>query len=87
MLVSDANDNLSYQDDFRATRWPHLGRLEVAHPTHGGYRDGGFWVGLKGGTATSTHLVQRVNSPRPLKELVVTANCYADSQNLAAARR
>jgi len=82
VLASDANGNLSYQDDFRATRWPHLGRLEVVHPTHGGYRDGGFWVGLKGGTATSAQLVQRVNSPRPLKELAVTANCYADSRNL-----
>ena len=84
-LVADANDDLGYQDDFQSTRWPHLGRLDVAHASHGGYRAGGFWVGLKGGTATSLRLVQRVYSPRPLKDLVVTANCYADGQNLGGA--
>ena len=81
-LVADENDSLTYQDDFRSTRWPHLGTLTVAHPSHGGFRDGGFWVGLKGGTATSTRLVQRIISPRPLKDLAVIAECYADAPNL-----
>jgi hypothetical protein len=81
-LVADDNDALSYVDDFRATRWPHLGTLMTAHPSHGGFRDGLFWVGLKGGTATSTLLMQRISSPRPLKELAVIADCYADAPNL-----
>ena len=41
-----------------------------------------FWVGMVGGYATSTELLQRFSSPRPLKELVVTADCYADGKNL-----
>ena len=81
-LVADDNDALSYQDDFEATRWPHFGEVTAAHPSHGGFRKGIFWVGLKGGTATSTHLVQRISSPRPLKELAVFADCYADAPNL-----
>ena len=81
-LQSDDNDVLSYEDDFQAMRWPHLGAMSVAHASHGGFRDGHFWVGLKGGTATSTRLTQRIASPRPLQELTVTADCYADTTNL-----
>ncbi|NUQ62183.1 MAG: hypothetical protein HUU20_06830 [Pirellulales bacterium] len=82
MLVADAYGNLAYEDDFRSQRWPHLGRLEVEHPTHGGFRAGGFWVGMKGGYATSTKLLQRVSSPQPLGQLVVAADCDADGKNL-----
>ena len=32
---------------------------------------------MVGGYATSTELLQRFFSPRPLKDLVVTADCYA----------
>lgn len=60
----------------------HFGAVTAVHPTHGGFRDGYFWVGLKGGTGTSTQLVQRISSPRPLKELTVSADCYADAPNL-----
>jgi len=81
-LVADDNDVLSYEDVFQATRWAHFGSVTAAHPTHGGFRDGYFWVGLKGGTGTSTQLVQRISSPRPLKELTVSADCYADAPNL-----
>jgi hypothetical protein len=82
MLVADDNDDLSYSDDFQTTRWRHFGDVSAAHPTHGGFRDGYFWIGLKGGTATSTRLIQRVTSPRPLKELKVIGDCYADSPSL-----
>ncbi len=81
-LVADDNDGLSYEDDFQATRWPHFGAVTAAHPSHGGFRQSHFWVGLKGGTATSTRLVQRISSPRALKELTVIADCYADAANL-----
>jgi hypothetical protein len=81
-LLVDDNDALSYADDFRSTRWRHFGDVSAAHPTHGGFRDGYFWIGLKGGTATSTRLIQRVSSPRPLKELKVSADCYADAPSL-----
>ena len=37
---------------------------------------------MVGGFATSTELVQRVSSPRELKELAITADCYADGKNL-----
>jgi hypothetical protein len=37
---------------------------------------------MRGGTATSAHLVQRISAPQPLTALTVTANCFADSQNL-----
>ena len=84
-LVADDYGNLRYEDDFTSARWPHLGRLDVGHQTHGGYRDGGFWVGLKGGFPTTTHLLQRVSSPDPLKQLVVTADCHADGTNLGGA--
>ncbi len=82
MLVTDEYGNLTYQDDFRSRRWSHLGRLDVGHQGYGGFRDSGFWVGLKGGHATSTHLVQRITSPQRLQQLAVTADCYADGQNL-----
>ena len=81
-LVADDNDVLSYEDDFQATRWTHFGEVAAADPSHGGFRDGHFWVGLKGGTGTSTRLVQRISSPRPLKELTVIADCNADAPNL-----
>ena len=81
-LVADDNDALSYEDDFQATRWAHYGEVAAAHPSHGGFRDGYFWVGGKGGTGTSTRLVQRISSPRPLKELTVIADCYADAASL-----
>ncbi len=81
-MVADDYGNLTYQDDFRTGRWRHLGRLEVGHSTHGGYRGDGFWVGLKGGYATSVRLVQRVSAPQPLKQLAVMADCYADGKNL-----
>lgn len=81
-LVADENDALSYEDNFQATRWAHFGEVTAAHPSHGGFRNGHFWVGLKGGTATSTRMVQRISSPRLLKELTVIADCYADAPNL-----
>ena len=81
-LVADAYGNLSYEDDFSTTRWRHLGSVKARHEDHGGYRDGRFWVGMVGGYATSTELVQRVSSSRRLKELAVTADCYADGKNL-----
>ena len=81
-LSSDLYGNLTYEDDFTTKRWSHLGRLDVGHPTHGGYRDRGFWVGMTGGFATSTHLVQRLSSPQPLKQLVVTADCSANGPSL-----
>ncbi len=82
MLSEDLYGNLSYEDDFSTPRWKHFGDLEVAHPDHGGYRDGGFWVGMVGGSATSTTITQRISSPRPLQNLVVTLDCYADAKNL-----
>ena len=81
-LVADDYGSLYYEDDFSTPRWRHLGQLEVAHEDHGGYRGGAFWVGLVGGCATSTKLTQRFSSPWPLKELVVTADCYADAKSL-----
>ena len=58
---------------------------EVANATYGGYRNGGFWVGSKGGYGSSTHLVQRFSiAQQPLKTLAVTADCYADSPNFAS---
>ncbi|MBM4201837.1 MAG: hypothetical protein FJ189_11200, partial [Gammaproteobacteria bacterium] len=81
-LVVDDNDALSYEDDFQTKRWLHFGEASAAHPSHGGFRDGNFWVGLKGGTATSTQMFQRVSSPRPVKELKVIADGYADAPNL-----
>ncbi len=81
-LVADDNDALNYEDDFQATRWAHFGEVTAAHPSHGGFRDRHFWVGLKGGTGTSTQLIQRISSPRPLKELKVVADCYADAPSL-----
>jgi hypothetical protein len=87
VLEADDNDLLGYRDEFRTTRWRHLGTLTAAHPSHGGFRDGGFWVGLKGGTATNTHLVQRVSSPRPLRELTVWADCQANAPDLGGSVR
>ncbi len=81
-LVEDAYGNLFYEDDFSTSRWRHFGSVKARHDDHGGYRDGKFWVGMVGGYATSTELVQRVLSPRELKELAVTADCYADGKNL-----
>jgi len=86
-LQADDNDGLGYHDDFGTSRWRHLGTLTADHPTHGGWRDGGFWVGLKGGTATSTHLVQRFTAPRALQALRVEADCYADAPNLGGSVR
>ena len=86
-LVADDNDDLGYRDDFRTSRWRHLGTLVAAHPTHGGWRGNHFWVGLKGGTATETHLMQRFTSPRPLRELKVLADCQADGPNLGGSVR
>jgi hypothetical protein len=56
--------------------------MKAAHQSHGGWRGDEFWVGMVGGYATSAELLQRFSSPRPLKELVVTADCYADGKNL-----
>ena len=81
-LAIDDNDAMFYEDDFRTDRWKHLGGVNAEHPTHGGFRDGYFWVGLKGGTATATRLVQRISAPRPWKELAVVADCYADAPSL-----
>jgi len=81
-LTADDYGNLTYEDDYRTQRWQHLGRLEVGHTTHGGYREGGFWVGRKGGYATAVRLVQRISSPKPLASLAVTANGFADGKNL-----
>ncbi|MBC8876611.1 MAG: hypothetical protein H8E44_44855 [Planctomycetes bacterium] len=81
-LVADAYGNLSYEDDFSTTRWRHLGSVTARHENHGGYREGKFWVGMVGGYATATEIVQRVSSSRELKELAVTADCYADGKNL-----
>jgi len=83
-LVGDEYGNLSYDDDFSTTRWKHFGRANVAHKNHGGHRSDEFWVGMVGGYATSTELVQRVSSPRPLEKLVVTADCYADGKSLGS---
>ena len=81
-LIADAYGNLFYEDDFSTTRWRHFGEVKVAHKSHGGWRGSEFWVGMVGGHATSTELVQRFSSPKPLQELVVTADCYADAKNL-----
>ncbi|MFH1920760.1 MAG: hypothetical protein ABIP48_12830 [Planctomycetota bacterium] len=81
-LTEDAYGNLTYEDDFSTSRWRHLGEMKVGHEDHGGYRDGGFWVGMVGGYATSTEVVERISSPQDVKELVVTADCYADGRNL-----
>lgn len=81
-LVSDDYGNLSYEDDFSTRRWAHLGNLKVGHETHGGYRRGEFWVGMVGGFATSTEILQRFSSPERLSELTVVVDCYADGQNL-----
>jgi len=87
VLQPDDNDTLGYHDNFRTMRWRHLGRVAATHPSHGGFREGQFWVGLKGGTAIDTHLVQRVSSPRPLRELTVAADGYADGPNLGGGLR
>lgn len=83
-LVEDDYGKLSYEDDFSTTRWRHLGQIKVAHENHGGHRGDEFWVGMVGGYATSTELLQRFSttSSRPLKRLVVTADCFADGKNL-----
>jgi hypothetical protein len=81
-LVEDDYGNLSYEDDFSTLRWRHFGSVKAHHKDHGGYRRNGFWVGMVGGYATSTELLQRVSSPRELEELIVTADCYADGMNL-----
>jgi hypothetical protein len=81
-LIADDYGNLFYEDDFSTTRWRHFGEMKAAHPSHSGWRGGDLWVGMVGGYATSTELLQRFSSPRPLKELVVTADCYADGKNL-----
>ena len=81
-LAADLYGNLYYDDDFSTTRWRHLGKVEVGHPSHGGYRSGGFWVGMVGGYPTSAHVVQRINSPREVQELNVAVDCYANAENL-----
>jgi len=81
-LVSDDYGNLYYEDDFSTSRWTHLGHVKVGHKTHGGHRGAEFWVGMVGGYATSTEFLQRVSSPRPVTELVIAADCYADGESL-----
>ena len=81
-LAADQYGNLSYDDDFSTSRWRHFGEATASAPTHGGYRESGFWVGLKGGYAISTKVLQRVSTPRPMKELTVTANVMANSTDL-----
>jgi hypothetical protein len=81
-LVSDDYGNFSYEDDFTTNRWTHLGYAKVGHKNYGGHRGTEFWVGMVGGYATSTELLQRFSSPRPMTELVITADCYADGSNL-----
>lgn len=81
-LIADDYGKFSYDDEFFTARWRHFGEMKTAHQSHGGWRGGEFWVGMVGGYATSTELLQRFSSPKPLKELVVTADCYADGKNL-----
>ena len=84
-LAADQYGNLSYDDDFSTSRWRHFGEATASAPTHGGYRESGFWVGLKGGYAISTKVLQRVSAPRTMKELSVTANLMANSTDLGGA--
>jgi hypothetical protein len=81
-LAADQYGNLSYDDDFSTSRWRHFGEATASASTHGGYRESAFWVGLKGGHAISTKVLQRVSAPRPMKELTVTANVMANSTDL-----
>ncbi len=81
-LREDLYGNLSYEDDFSTPRWKQFGDLNVSHDSHGGYRDNGLWVGMIGGTAASVTLTQRLDLPAELKNLTITADCYADAKNL-----
>lgn len=81
-LAADQYGNLSYDDDFSTSHWSHFGKVTASAPTHGGYRGTGFWVGLKGGYAISTKVLQRVSAPRAMKELTVTANVLANATDL-----
>lgn len=81
-LIEDSYGNLTYEDEFSTSRWRHLGTVTARHKDHGGYRSGKFWVGMVGGYATSTELLQRVSSPKELRALAVTVDCYADGKNL-----
>ncbi len=82
-LIADDYGNVRYHDNFRSERWKHIGDLKTDHPGHGGFRDGYFWVGLKGGVQPTVTLTQRFSSLKPLSQLLVSANAYADEQNLA----
>ncbi len=82
MLTRDQYGNLSYDDDFTTTRWQHFGGFKTGHASHAGFRDAGFWVGLKGGYPVSNTIVQRFSSPHPLKELKVSVDGYANSTDL-----
>ena len=81
-LVADEYGNVAYEDDFETDRWRHLGELTVGHEKRGGYLNKGFWVGGAAGGAISTHVMQRVSAEKPLKQLAVEANCYANGPNL-----
>ncbi len=81
-LVKDLYGALHYDDDFSTERWRHLGSLTVSHRDCGGYRSGCFWVGGTKAHVATTHLIQRFVSPHPLKDLVVTADGWADGPNL-----
>ena len=73
---------LAYADDFSTQRWKPLGQVNVSHATHGGYNGSGFWIGMVGGSAASTKLVQRFTAPRQLKALTVTVRGRVNSRDL-----
>ncbi|MBB75855.1 MAG: hypothetical protein CMJ75_15215 [Planctomycetaceae bacterium] len=81
-LVQDDYGNLTYQDDFTTARWRHFGAFSTQQPTHAGFREGTFWVGLKGGYPVTATALQRFSSPRPLQQLRVTLDCYANAPDL-----
>ena len=81
-LMADQYGSLSYDDDFSTTRFSYFGEVKASAKSHGGYLSNGFWVGLKGGSAISTSVLQRVSAPKILKNLEVSVNCYANSPDL-----
>ena len=84
-MAEDQYGQMSYDDDFSTMRWSHFGEVKPSAPTHGGFRESEFWVGLKGGYAISTKVRQRVVAPRPMKALTVTADVAANSPDLGGA--
>ena len=86
-LTGDDYGNLYYDDDFTTARWRYFGALKTTHPTHAGFRGAIFWVGLKGGYAVTSTVVQRFSAPRPLKQLTVAVDGYANSPDLGGTLR